>query len=301
MKERGIDLKLKRLLAAGLLILAVASISACGQKDKQSTESKVSIGAEENNKATPSDAKETGETYIDESGKKISKAGEDEGPGAKQGNSPYETVGDILQQNIDEEQILRDSMETSSEKERTAPEGVEETDEQKQEKYEFNGSSIKLDVETLPGQIQLYDPMINESTFLDVVRFGEVAFQLSRDVNEIGYTTDVSGNIGHIVMNNGSKVTVLQLHEGNVGTDKFTNSVQVSTIQKYTGMSLSGATIIEGVEVNRDTEILNTYIPGNMTDAVCIAKTINGIYIVRWQGTTFGDSDILRGMVSLIL
>lgn len=298
-------MRLRKLLAIGMLITAVTSISACGQKEKP-VESKEAIGTEEANikEATPSDVKETikeNETYVDESGKKISRAGEDEGPGAHSDGNAYETVGEILQQNINEEEILRDSMEADGERERTAPDGIEEANESKQEKYEFNGSSVTLTVETLPEQIQLYDPMTNKSEFLDIVKFGEVAFQLFRDINEIGYTTDVSGNVGHIVMNNGSKVTVMQLHEGNVGTDKFTNAVQVATIQKYTGMNLSGAAIIEGVEVNKDTEILNTYIPGDMLDAACIVKTVNGIYIVRWQGTQFGDGDILRGMIRLIL
>lgn len=288
-------MRLKKLLIIGLLTTQVVGITACGKSNKDTEVESSASETIASSEATPSDI---GETYIDDSGKKIGKAAEDEGPLKKRNEPIYETVGEAIVSNIDEDKIIRDAMENNSNKERTLEE-TEKAEDVKQEKYEFNGSAVVLETETLVGAVQIYNPADGSSIFEDVVRFGQVYLKIDTSVNEIGYTVETNGNKGYIKLGNGSTVTIMQLHQGNVGTDRFDNGSQVATIQKYMGVNLAGANIIDGIQVDSEIEQLNTYIFNNASEAACIYKTIDGIYIIKWSGVNFGDGEYLKSLVQL--
>lgn len=287
-------MKFKKLLLLGLLTTQVIGITACGNKGTDDTKEVIESSEDSSSTETPEYVKET---YIDDSGKKIEKVSDDEGP--VQSSKPlYETVGNVIKENLNEDEIIRDSMKQNTDTERQV-EDTEIAEETKQENYEFNGSTVTLTSETLPEVIQVYDPAVNESRFEDVVKFGQVYLQVNSSVNQIGYRVETDGNKGYIKLNNGKQVTVIQLHQGNVGTEKFTDSVQVSTIQKYTGVSLAGAQMLKGIQIDSDIERLNIYTFNNTMESVCLYKTTDGIYIIRWTGSEYGDGDYLSAIISL--
>lgn len=274
-------------------------MSACGKTQSDTGNDSISMSVASSSNATKEKSSVAiNETYVDDSGKTIEKVSDDEGPGVFE-TIAYENVEAILKENIAAETIEIDS--TEHETSVRDVEEVVETEDTKLEKYEFNGSTVQLDSETLVGAVQYYDSMANESIFKDVVRFGEVYLTVDPSINAIGFTVSSNGNKGSITIGNGTQVNVTQIHKGNVGTNKFSTNMQMSTIQKYAGCDLSNFEVMDGVEIDSNIERLATYIYGNHQSAVCVYKTIDGIYIINWVGVGYGDAEQLMGLIDLTI